>query len=517
MRARGLWTKVRVVVILNQLLGRVRRGEKFEKLHDKDKLLIEFVGVTGTDIRDEIRRVQAKFSAPTKSKTLLDMTLKQKVYLTLTEPSSGPLALSISVLMFTLIFVSISSFIASTMPEHSGKASLDIIEMVCQLIFSLEYVLKIYCAPKRWPAVKDPLNLIDLASIIPWYAEIAISGLKFGFEGAEGSSSTSSARVLRIFRLFRVIKVFRLGSRAKKIQVVLIAVQDSADMFIVLGFLLILGLVMFSALMYFAENGQSPPADAWDAANGDEFESIPSAFWWCMVTLMTVGYGDAVPTTIWGKLVAAITMLGSVVITALPISVIGANFTQQWLAFKAKEHRKVVKLNIKEHSAQLVREMYAYSQVVTALSDHISTIENAIIREVGIVRKLLEGVLQMATTSSPEEVTIMARTVDVRFGKVEDMREELEELVETYDLVSHTEFSVSLQQLKAIGNKMRKLEETGNLLDDDVETLVQSTSALRAQLFRVKEILDRAQSNTPKQHSDAAGKPARGGLLFRKA
>ena len=91
----------------------------------------------------------------------------------------------------------------------------------------------------------------------------------------------------------------------------------------------------------------------------------------------------------------------------------------------------------------------------------------------------------------------MARTVDVRFGKVEDMREELEELVETYDLVSHTEFSVSLQQLKAIGNKMRKLEETGNLLDDDVETLVQSTSALRAQLFRVKEILDHAQSNTP--------------------
>lgn len=137
MRARGLWTKVRVVVILNQLLGRVRRGEKFEKLHDKDKLLIEFVGVTGTDIRDEIRRVQEKFSAPTKRKTLLALTLRQKVYLALTEPSSGRLALSISALMFTLIFVSISSFIASTMPEHSGKASLDIIEMVCQLIFSL--------------------------------------------------------------------------------------------------------------------------------------------------------------------------------------------------------------------------------------------------------------------------------------------------------------------------------------------------------------------------------------------
>ena len=513
MRARGLWTKVRVVVILNQLLGRVRRGEKFEKLHDKDKLLIEFVGVTGRDIRDEIRRVQEKFSAPTKRKTLLALTLRQKVYLALTEPSSGRLALSISALMFTLIFVSISSFIASTMPEHSGKASLDIIEMVCQLIFSLEYALKICCAPKRWMAVKDPLNLIDLASIIPWYAEIAISGLQFGYEGAESSSSTSSARVLRIFRLFRVIKVFRLGSRAKKIQVVLIAVQDSADMFVVLGFLLALGLVMFSALMYFAENGQSPPTNAWDANEGDEFDSIPSAFWWCMVTLMTVGYGDAVPTTIWGKSVAAITMLGSVVITALPISVIGANFTQQWLAFKAKEHRKVVRLNIKDHSELLLKEMYAYSQVVSALSDHISAIQNAIIREVGVVRKLLDDVLQMAPTSSQEEVTILARTVDYRFSKIEDMKEELEELVETYDLVSHTEFSVSLQELKAIGNKMRKLEETGSLLDDDVETLVQSTSALRSQLARVKEILDHTRSNTPMTKAEElASEPARSGL-----
>ena len=216
---------------------------------------------------------------------------------------------------------------------------------------------------------------------------------------------------------------------------------------------------------------------------------------------------------IWGKSVAAITMLGSVVITALPISVIGANFTQQWLAFKAKEHRKVVRLNIKDHSEMLLKEMYAYSQVVSALSDHISAIQNAIIREVGVVRKLLDDVLQMAPTSSQEEVTILARTVDYRFSKIEDMKEELEELVETYDLVSHTEFSVSLQELKAIGNKMRKLEETGSLLDDDVETLVQSTSALRSQLARVKEILDHTRSNTPMtKAAELASEPARSGL-----
>jgi len=72
---------------------------------------------------------------------------------------------------------------------------------------------------------------------------------------------------------------------------------------------------------------------------------------------------------------------------------------------------------------------------------------------------------------------------------LEDLREELEDLVETYELVSATEFSVALQQLKTVGNKMSKLHNTGALLDDDVGKLVTSTANLRAQLFELKEIV----------------------------
>jgi hypothetical protein len=371
------------------------------------------------------------------------------------------------------------------MPQHAGKVALDVVEMVCQLIFTIEYALKIGCAPNKWKAIKDPLNFIDFVSIVPWYMEICISGLTFGYSGNQ-ARNTSSARVLRIFRLFRVVKIFRLGSRARKIQVIILAVQDSADMFLILGFLLILGLVMFSALIYFAENGQAKGL----APNEiDDFDSIPRAFWWCMVTLMTVGYGDAVPTTIWGKLVAALTMFGSVVITALPISVIGANFTQQWLAFKSKEQRKMIKLNIKSNSKSLIREMHAYAHIVTTLSEHISAMENEIVSEVNALRSTLLGVVRMSENTSFEEVKAVCLTVDVRFSKLEDLREELEDLVETYELVSATEFSVALQQLKTVGNKMSKLHNTGALLDDDVGKLVTSTANLRAQLFELKEIV----------------------------
>ena len=66
------------------------------------------------------------------------------------------------------------------------------------------------------------------------------------------------------------------------------------------------------------------------------YSSIPASFWWCVVTLMTVGYGDNVPVTPWGKFVAFLTMITSVLLLALPISVIGTEFTRQWLDFKVE-------------------------------------------------------------------------------------------------------------------------------------------------------------------------------------
>ena len=75
------------------------------------------------------------------------MTWKQKIYLLLTDPLSSKAAMAIQMSMFSLIFSSITSFIVGRC-RAAGKASLDIIEMVCQLIFTIEYVLKISTAPK---------------------------------------------------------------------------------------------------------------------------------------------------------------------------------------------------------------------------------------------------------------------------------------------------------------------------------------------------------------------------------
>lgn len=105
-----------------------------------------------------------------------------------------------------------------------------------------------------------------------------------------------------------------------------------------------------------------------DSHEDDPFSSIPATFWWCVVTLTTVGYGDAYPLTAYGKLAAAFTMIASVVITALPISVIGANFTQRWLDHKADERDESRKRQTKSRVlGEFVRVLGAHVEVVDAV------------------------------------------------------------------------------------------------------------------------------------------------------
>ena len=96
--------------------------------------------------------------------------------------------------------------------------------------------------------------------------------------------------------------------------------------------------LLFSALVFYSEKVHV----AFFNDDGDEqsdFTSIPGTFWYCMVTLLTVGYGDEVPHTALGKFTAGLLMVSAVVTMALPISVIGTQFTQHWVGFKKKFRR----------------------------------------------------------------------------------------------------------------------------------------------------------------------------------
>lgn len=283
--------------------------------------------------------------------------LRLRTWIFLDDPDSSPLAYFTSMTILALIVTSSVTFCLETMsefkqPQHT--AAFWVIECVCIAAFTAEYLFKLLCCPNVRKFVVQPLNLVDLISILPFFIELIIS-----------STDGGSTRIFRTVRLVRVFRVIKLGSRSGKLQVVTRTMHESLDMLAMMFFLLALTVLVFATLVYFAEKGDYFPTEDLYARDVDvvcvgsvlasansgsltqldgtlidgcsrvpsPYKSIPDSFWWTMVTLMTVGYGDEVPVTGAGRLVACLAMLASVLLMALPISVIGSEFTQQWTEY----------------------------------------------------------------------------------------------------------------------------------------------------------------------------------------
>jgi hypothetical protein len=122
--------------------------------------------------------------------------------------------------------------------------------------------------------------------------------------------------MLRVFRLVRVFRIFKLSRHSKGLQVLGKTLKASVQELGLLVFFLIIGVVLFSASMYFAELGEP----------NSRFSSIPDAFWWGIVTMTTLGYGDKVPKGFAGKIVGSFCAIAGVLTLALPVPVIVSNF-----------------------------------------------------------------------------------------------------------------------------------------------------------------------------------------------
>ena len=322
---------------------------------------------------------------------------RENVYECLSEPSSGRLAWLISVVILVCILISSTTFCMETMEQFTDEDSTAVfadIEIAVIVVFTLEYVLKLATCPRVWEFVRAPLNVIDLLAIIPFCLELLMK-LDPNYDD---SSDTGASRILRVIRLVRVFRVLKLGGKFGKIQVVAKAVTESADMLAMLFFLLLLTVVLFSTLIHYAELNEkwTDPCSGLEIAN--PFHSIPASFWWCMVTLMTVGYGDSYPLTWGGQILGILTMIVSVVIMALPISVIGANFTHQWMLFKEEESKSI--------HAQKVLE------VMQSVEDKLS-IHSSLLKEMSSAMVKLNIISTFQASAAEKAVTDCGQILDL--------------------------------------------------------------------------------------------------------
>ncbi|XP_043101415.1 potassium voltage-gated channel subfamily A member 1-like [Puntigrus tetrazona] len=266
-------------------------------------------------------------------KPLPEDEFKRQIWLLFEYPESSSPARGIAVVSVLVIVISIVIFCLETLPEFRddkeflspGKNSTQadngftpfndpffIVETVCIIWFSFEIIVRFFASPSKAAFFKNVMNSIDIVSILPYFITL---GTDLAQQQGNGQQAMSFA-ILRIIRLVRVFRIFKLSRHSKGLQILGHTLRASMRELALLIFFLVIGVILFSSAVYFAE-ADDPSS---------QFTSIPDAFWWAVVTMTTVGYGDMKPITVGGKIVGSLCAIAGVLTIALPVPVIVSNF-----------------------------------------------------------------------------------------------------------------------------------------------------------------------------------------------
>lgn len=185
-----------------------------------------------------------------------------------------------------------------------------VLEWVFTIIFTIEYLLRIYVTIRPWKYILSFYGIVDLLAIIPSYLSLLITGSQY-------------LVVIRILRLLRVFRIFKLGkylNEGAQLQRALIASRNKITVFL---FVVTLLVILIGSFMYLIEGGVN-----------EGFSSIPRGVYWAIVTLTTVGYGDITPATNVGQFLSAVVMILGYAIIAVPTGIV----TNEIMSETSREH-----------------------------------------------------------------------------------------------------------------------------------------------------------------------------------
>ncbi|KAM3827497.1 voltage-gated potassium channel KCNC1-like isoform 2-T2 [Vipera latastei] len=201
------------------------------------------------------------------------------------------------------------------------------VELFCVLWFTVEFVLRLISCPNKKKFLQSPLNVADFLSLFPIYIEVSFYG-----------NPTSHQRFLfwldflRALYFFKLLKVLKLVETPLMLRVLSYTSRAAIREILVLLMILVFEILFFGSLCYFA--------DIIEDNTYTHFVDIGSAFWWAVVTLTTVGYGDVYPISLVGRMIGACTALCGVLTIIIPIPFFCIKFQGYYDAVMIKEKRK---------------------------------------------------------------------------------------------------------------------------------------------------------------------------------
>jgi voltage-gated potassium channel len=209
-------------------------------------------------------------------------------------------------MLILAILVSVAVILLDSIPKYHDffNGSFHRIEWFFTVLFTVEYLLRLWCSPNRKQYAFSAFGIIDLIAILPTYIVFYIPS----------ASSLLAVRLIRILRIFRVLKLFRF---LREFNVLARAMANARRKILIFFSTVLIVTTIFGCLMYVIEGGD----------NG--FATIPKSIYWAIVTITTVGYGDVVPHTPLGQFVASIGMLTGYAIIAVPTGILTAELAYE--------------------------------------------------------------------------------------------------------------------------------------------------------------------------------------------
>jgi voltage-gated potassium channel len=214
-----------------------------------------------------------------------------------------------------LVALSVGSVILESVPEFDRDFHRFFlaVEYLAVAVFTAEYLLRLWSAPEHTPYadctpgvarfnfVASGSAIVDLLAILPLYLSFFVA---------------ADLRVLLLLRLLRFFKLARYSAGIRT----LVAVMEAERKALLATGILLFGAVLFSATaIHVAEHAAQP----------ENFGSIPAAMWWAIVTITTVGYGDVIPVTLAGRMIASVTMVTGYVMLGLPVGIVATAFAEE--------------------------------------------------------------------------------------------------------------------------------------------------------------------------------------------
>lgn len=316
------------------------------------------------------RQTYAEFPDSAFSGLQEGLYIRRSIWLALEDPLSSPMARSLSVFIVLVILLSTTSFCVETVPtlhkRYEGVFSA--IEIFSVAVFTIELLARMTCTPHFSSFFSSSLNVVDVLAVTPFYLELIVASTS-----SASLLDASSSSILRATRLVRIFRLLKVGRYLAWLRVFGRTMRTSLGPLGMVLYVSLIAILLFSSSMYYFERGvwdPTMPRPAVEASASSErrmlevltegglsgaqamsgtelgawvnpdtglltsFQSIPASFWWCIISMTGVGYGDMAPATAAGKCLACAAFFSGILLSAVPISVISANFHTEYESMK---------------------------------------------------------------------------------------------------------------------------------------------------------------------------------------